>query len=85
MFDVTVSGMTDPLLGMAEGLGKETPAPGGSRGGGGGLIVVFATLAELQVLGPIALREYLKRRRRLGGPRGQVVEFDQGGHHSEEA
>lgn len=46
--------------------------------------MVFATLDELRVLGPLWMREMLKHRppRRLGmGRRGQVLEFA-GAHHT---
>ena len=44
-----------------------------------GMIVVFATMDELRVWGPVALREWLKRNRPVGRElrcTGQVVEFD---------
>lgn len=46
-----------------------------------GLIVVFSTLDELRVAGPLPLRMWLERRPRAAHRgTGQVLEFERGGH-----
>jgi hypothetical protein len=74
---------------MVDSLGMELDSKGmpGDRSGslGTGMIVVFATLEELRVWGPIALREWLKRNRPPGRRlccTGQVLEFAPGGHQT---
>lgn len=47
-------------------------------------IIVFATLDELRVLGPLWLREQLKRRRPGRGP-AQVLGFERVAAHQEAA
>ena len=42
---------------------------------GGGEIVVFLSLEQLRLYGPIALREYLKRTQRAPRTTGSVVEW----------
>ena len=65
------------------GWGGSTPESGGSRTWCGGTIIVFMTLDQLRLYGPLGLRIWLKVNRPLAGPRlgyGVVVEFPRGPH-----
>jgi hypothetical protein len=64
------SALTDPAAG--------TPGTEGSRRGGEVVFVIFMTMDDLRIAGPLALRPWLERRMRSlrRGP-GTVVEFHQ--------
>ena len=69
---------------VGSGRGAEAVTPGGSRTLGG-VIIVFMSLDELRLFGPLGLRIWLKVNRPPAGPRlrpGTVVEFDRGGHQT---
>ena len=53
----------------------EKPLERGQADGGLREIVVFMTIEQLRLYGPIALREYLKRTQRAPRTTGEVVTF----------
>ncbi len=56
-----------------------SPGPGRALG----VVLVFQELKDLQMVGPVWVREMLKRRpRRVGGPVAQMVPFDRGAHQT---
>ena len=58
----------------------KTPARWADLAGGNAVVVEFLTLGELAVLGPVWIREMLKRRPRVRGRMGGVVALGGVGH-----